>query len=88
MKKRVLMIGDTSDLQGVSVDIHSYYDFFTSPVGGNWCNDEIEILESPTKRQLFKRIDEMALVNRSEKSMFLQSSSKLLENYIVRQHYE
>jgi len=59
MKKRVLMIGDTSDLQGVSVDICSYYDFFTSPVGGNWCNDEIEILESPTKRQLFKRIDEI-----------------------------
>ena len=59
MKKRVLMIGDTSDLQGVSVDICSYYDFFTSPVGGKWCNDEIEILESPTKRQLFKRIDEI-----------------------------
>ena len=53
------MIGDTSDLQGVPLDIRDYYDFFTRPIGGNWCNDEIEILRSPTQRFLRKTIGEI-----------------------------
>ena len=59
MRKRILMIGDTSDLDGVSVDICSYYDFFTSSIGGNWCHDEIDILQSPAKRPLFKKLNEI-----------------------------
>jgi len=59
MKKKILMIGDTSDLHGVSVDIRSYYDFFTSPVGGNWHHNEIETLRSPSRRLLYKKLDEI-----------------------------
>ena len=56
------MIGDISNLPGVSVDIidfYDFYDFFISPEGGNWYKDEIEILDSPTKRLLFKKLDEI-----------------------------
>ena len=63
MRKKILMIGDTETLAGVSVDIADYYDFFTSPAGGHWCNDEIEILENPEKRQLFKTLAEVEEAN-------------------------
>ena len=59
VKKRILMIGDTGDLHGVPVDIRSYYDLFTSPVGSNWHHNEIEILWSPSWRLLFKKLDEI-----------------------------
>ena len=50
------MIGNTDDLRGVPVDVSAYYSFFTSPIGGNWCDEEIEILMNPTQRCLFRRI--------------------------------
>jgi hypothetical protein len=56
MKKKILMIGNTSDLRGVPVDISAFYSFFTSPVGGHWCGEEIEILMNPTLRSLLRKI--------------------------------
>jgi hypothetical protein len=34
----------------------SYYSFFTSPAGGNWCSEEIDILLNPTLRCLLRKI--------------------------------
>ena len=34
----------------------SYYSFFTSPFGGNWCGEEIDILLNPTLRCLLRKI--------------------------------
>ena len=56
MRKKILMIGNTHNLQGVPTDISAYYSFFTSPVGGNWCREEIEILLNPTLRCLLREI--------------------------------
>lgn len=57
------MIGDTSDLQGVPVDISSLYSFFTSPVGGNWYDEEIDILTNPTQTELLDTIDKIREAN-------------------------
>jgi hypothetical protein len=59
MRKKILMIGNTTRLRGVSIDIYTYYDFFTSPVGGNWCHEEIDILRNPMRSSLFKKLDEI-----------------------------
>jgi hypothetical protein len=59
MKKKILMIGDTSDLEGVPVDIRDYYEFFTSSFGGSWCHDEIDILRSPSRSELIEAINEI-----------------------------
>jgi hypothetical protein len=56
MKKKIVMIGNTDYLRGVPIDVSAYYSFFTSPVGGNWCREEIEILMNPTLRCLLRRI--------------------------------
>lgn len=50
------MIGNTDGLSGVSVDIRSYCSFFTSPAGGNWFREEIDIMMNPTQRSLYKKI--------------------------------
>ena len=59
MRKKILMIGNTDGLPGVPVSIDSYYAFFTSLIGGNWCSEEIDILLNPTKRYLFNKIAEI-----------------------------
>ena len=59
MQKKILMIGQTVDLPGVPVDIADFYDFFVSPAGGHWNDDEIEILENPSHRKLIRKIVEM-----------------------------
>ena len=50
------MIGNTDDLPGVPVDISDYYDFFTSPAGGHWYDDEIDVLLNPTQHKLLETI--------------------------------
>ena len=57
MKKKILVIGNTDELPSVPVSIDSYCSFFTSPIGGNWRCDEIDIVLNPTKRSLFKTIN-------------------------------
>jgi len=59
MKKKILMVGNTNGLRGVPADMHDYYSFFTSPIGGNWCDEEIDRLWNPCKRCLFKKINEI-----------------------------
>jgi hypothetical protein len=56
MKKKILMIANTDNLPGVPVDMFDYHDFFTSPSGGNWSHEEIEILPNPDEYQLFEEI--------------------------------
>ena len=59
MRKKILMIGNTDGLPGVLVDIDDCYAFFTSPIGGNWHCDEIDILMNPTKRNLSRKLSEI-----------------------------
>jgi hypothetical protein len=41
MRKQILLIGNTNDLPGVNIDIRNYRDFFKSPFGGSWFDNEI-----------------------------------------------
>jgi len=59
MKKKILMIGNTDGLSGVPVDIASYYSFFTNPIGGNWCREEIDVMLNPSQRCAFNKIVEI-----------------------------
>ena len=59
MRKKILMIGNTDDLPGVPIDISDYYDFFTSPTGGDWYDEEIDILLNPTQHELLETIAEI-----------------------------
>jgi len=63
MRKKILMIGETETLSGVAVDIDDFYSFFTSPVGGNWHDNEIEFLENPSRRRLIRKIVEVEKAN-------------------------
>ena len=60
MRKKILMIGNSNQLPGVPVDLADFYDFFTSPEGGNWCGNEIEVLKNPSRRSLFQSVEEIA----------------------------
>ena len=53
------MIGNTDGLEGVPIDIISFMEFFRSPAGGHWHNEEIEILMNPTQSELLDTIDEI-----------------------------
>jgi len=59
MRKKILMIGNTAGLPGVPVDISDYYNFFTSPAGGHWYDEEIDILLNPTQHDLLEAIAEI-----------------------------
>lgn len=52
MQKRILIIGNDSGLPGVKVDISNYKTFFQSAIGGNWEDEEIEVLLNPRKVSL------------------------------------
>ena len=60
MRKKILLIGNTDGLQGVTVDISGFYDFFASPVGGNWCSEEIDILLNPPLHSLLQKVEAIA----------------------------
>lgn len=57
------MIGNMERLPGVPVDIYSYYSFFTSPMGGNWCHEEIDIFLNTTRHCLSQKIVEFEKAN-------------------------
>ena len=59
MKKRILMIGNTSGLSGITRDLNAYKDFFISPCGGLWHDDEIEILVNPDKSKLLQKVSSL-----------------------------
>lgn len=57
MKRKAILIGNTSGLQGVQVDITRFTAFLTSNVGGAWYDSEIDILQNERKVSLLQKID-------------------------------
>lgn len=56
MRKQILIVGYAGALQGVSADIKNYCNFFTSPVGGMWYAEEINVLDKTSVAELIKYI--------------------------------
>lgn len=57
MKRKAILIGNTTGLEGVKVDISRYANFLESNAGGAWYSSEIEIIINESKANLLKRID-------------------------------
>jgi hypothetical protein len=57
MKRKAVLIGNTSGLQGVKVDITRFSAFLKSNSGGAWYDSEIDILENERKSALLQKID-------------------------------
>ena len=53
MKRKALLIGNTSGLQGVSLDLRRFDGFLKSERGGAWNQSEITLLENPGKKTLY-----------------------------------
>ena len=52
-----MLVGNNDGLLGVNIDIKNYYNFFISPTGGAWRNDEICELKNITKEKFRRIID-------------------------------
>jgi hypothetical protein len=63
MKRKAVLIGNTSGLQGVKTDIAHFNTFLKSDRGGAWYNHEIETLENVQKSALLKKIDTLRKEN-------------------------
>jgi hypothetical protein len=59
MKRKAILIGNTSGLQGVQVDILRFKSFLTSNTGGAWYESEIDVLLNERKSSLLQKIDEL-----------------------------
>ncbi len=59
MRRKALLIGNTSGLQGVQVDIARFSTFLKSNSGGAWYDSEIDVLENARKSVLLQKIDEL-----------------------------
>lgn len=59
MKRKAVLIGNTSGLQGVQVDIARFTTFLKSNPGGAWYDSEIDVLENEKKIVLLQKIDEL-----------------------------
>lgn len=57
MKRKAIIIGNTSGLEGVRVDITRFTTFLKSNTGGAWFDSEIEIFENQTKSTLLQTVD-------------------------------
>lgn len=57
MKRKAVLIGNTSGLDGVQVDITRFATFLKSDFGGTWYESEIDILENEKKSSLLQRMD-------------------------------
>jgi len=57
MRRKAVLIGNTTGLQGVKVDIARFSDFLKSNSGGAWYDNEIEIIENERKSVLLQKID-------------------------------
>lgn len=60
MKKRVLLLGNTSELSGVKVDLINYQRFFLSNEGGAWHKDEVVVKLNPSLIDLRHDLDNLA----------------------------
>lgn len=56
MRKQILIVGYAGELAGIRADIHNYYTFFTSNIGGKWNNDEICILSDTSVTEVMNKI--------------------------------
>ena len=56
MKRKALLIGNTSGLSGIKVDLENYAKFLKSPTGGAWNSNEIELKINPTRFDLLQTI--------------------------------
>jgi len=59
MRRKAILIGNTSGLEGVNIDLISFDRFLKSDHGGAWENDEIEIFKNPSKAFLLGRIGQI-----------------------------
>jgi hypothetical protein len=59
MKRKALLIANTSGLQGVKVDISKFSAFLKSNRGGGWFDSEIQIIANESKLSLLKKIDDI-----------------------------
>ena len=65
MRKKVLILsnpgfrGAENYCEGVKRDVENYKNFFLSPIGGNWCESEIECLQYATKVEVEKLLESM-----------------------------
>lgn len=56
MRRIALLIGNSSGLVGVIKDLHDWRHFLTSNIGGAWSQDEITLLENPSRFDLLNYI--------------------------------
>lgn len=59
MKRKALLIANTSGLQGVKVDIEKFSSFLQSKHGGAWYDSEIQIAANDSKLNLLRKVDEL-----------------------------
>jgi hypothetical protein len=59
MKKKVFIIGNDQGLPGVKKDIVNYKNFFKSPFGGSWLEEEIIVKINPIKKDLLFDIERL-----------------------------
>ena len=57
MKRKAILIGNTSGLQGVKVDIFNFANYLKSNNGGAWYSSEIDELYDPPKNVLLSNIE-------------------------------
>lgn len=58
MKRKALLIANTSGLQGVKIDISKFSAFLKSSRGGAWFDSEIQVIANESKLSLLKKIDD------------------------------
>lgn len=59
MKRKALLIANTSGLQGVKIDISKFSAFLKSNRGGAWFDSEIQILANESKLNLLRKVEEL-----------------------------
>ena len=59
MKRKALLIGNTTGLNGVLVDVEKTARFLKSATGGTWFDSEIEIMYDPGKAALLDRVQQL-----------------------------
>lgn len=57
MKRKAILIGNTSGLNGVKIDLNNLSSFLKSNKGGAWKDNEIELIVDEKKHVLLEKID-------------------------------
>ncbi|MBN3724364.1 caspase family protein [Burkholderia sp. Ac-20379] len=63
MKRKALLIGNTSNLQGVQLDLERFSAFLRSDTGGAWYSSEITTLENVDRQRLLMEVEKLKLQN-------------------------